>query len=637
MDSFKTDIGAAGSSHTVLAIEDDTDSNQFVLTGAGLEWKNLSYEIDLPGKKQGSRIILNGISGTARRGEMVAILGASGAGKTTLLNCLSGRVPSGRLSGKITLDSRPRDPHTWKRNMAFVEQDDDLLGHLTVLETLTYAARLRLPEKTLAQQRARALTILETLRLQKAANTTIGTELTRGVSGGERKRCAIGVSLVGGPSVLALDEGTSGLDSTAAFSVLSNVAQDAAKSGRVVVVTIHQPSLEILALFAQIVVLCAGKVAFMGTVDQAISHFESIGYPLPIHRNPADHFMDIVTVQTGGGAEEDARIAKIQDAYARIEVERGSQSDEKSSDLTSITTPSPDAAVAEPPSSSATVRNSWIVEFGILFSREWLGVTRARSVRIAELVRTIVLIVLIGVASLRLAHDQRGLQNRIGVLFTWPVNSMFVTLQPIVISFPLALSKMIRERSSGLYRVSTFFAATALSILIPVIFFALLAIVPLYWIIGLQPDVSKFFIWIGINLLVVICGAALGLAVAAGARTVQLAQAIGPLCAVLFMLYGGMILNTQRLGWWFRWIHYLSPIGYGFSALAQNELAGATFSCLPGEACVPNGDDSLKVYNLDEISIGLNAVALAALAAAFFLLGYVLLRRTSKPKAVVLR
>ncbi|KAJ3194727.1 hypothetical protein HDU67_004618, partial [Dinochytrium kinnereticum] len=101
-----------------------------------LSWKNISYEINV-GKKN-SRTILNNLSGTVRSGEMVAIMGSSGAGKTTLLNCLSGRLSTGTLSGQVLYNSQPRDHRTWRKTMAFVEQDDVLYSQITVRETLRY-------------------------------------------------------------------------------------------------------------------------------------------------------------------------------------------------------------------------------------------------------------------------------------------------------------------------------------------------------------------------------------------------------------------------------------------------------------------------------------------------------------------
>jgi ABC-type multidrug transport system ATPase subunit len=146
--------------------------------------------------KANTRRILSGISGSVNKGEVVAVLGASGAGKTTLLNILSARLSSvGTLEGKVLFHGKPRDAQTWKRTVGFVEQDDVMLGLLTVQETVEYSAKMRLPSKlyTQEQKAQRVQDTIDMLRLQKCRDTRIGTSTTRGISGGERKRTSIAV------------------------------------------------------------------------------------------------------------------------------------------------------------------------------------------------------------------------------------------------------------------------------------------------------------------------------------------------------------------------------------------------------------------------------------------------------------
>lgn len=155
------------------------------------------------------RRILSGVSGSVNKGELVAILGASGAGKTTLLNIISARVSSvGILHGKVLFHDKPRDPKSWKRTVGFVEQEDVMLGNLTVQETLGYAARMRLPDKlyTRKEKVHRVEDTIDMLRLQQCRDTRIGTSTERGISGGERKRTSIGV-VSGWSSLVACDCG----------------------------------------------------------------------------------------------------------------------------------------------------------------------------------------------------------------------------------------------------------------------------------------------------------------------------------------------------------------------------------------------------------------------------------------------
>lgn len=170
-----------------------------------------------------SKVILHGVSGYVRPGTMLAVMGSSGAGKTTLLNLLAGRMTSSKgayATGEVHVNGKPRDYSTFKKLSAYVLQDDDMFAELTVEEQLTYAALLRLPASMPRQKKlVRVQRVIQELGLSKVRNTMIGNQLVRGVSGGERKRVNIGTELVTDPSLLFLDEPTTGklLDSKSPF------------------------------------------------------------------------------------------------------------------------------------------------------------------------------------------------------------------------------------------------------------------------------------------------------------------------------------------------------------------------------------------------------------------------------------
>uniref|UniRef100_A0A7C9AQY5 Adenosinetriphosphatase n=1 Tax=Opuntia streptacantha TaxID=393608 RepID=A0A7C9AQY5_OPUST len=160
-----------------------------------LKFEDVTYNITLspttestcclgnPEPKQ-TRIVLNGVSGIVRPGELLAMLGPSGSGKTTLLAALGGRLP-GKISGSISYNGHPFSGSI-KRKIGFVTQDDMLYPHLTVLETLTYAALLRLPKDLTRQEKmGQAEMVIMELGLGRCRNTMVGGALLRGISGGE--------------------------------------------------------------------------------------------------------------------------------------------------------------------------------------------------------------------------------------------------------------------------------------------------------------------------------------------------------------------------------------------------------------------------------------------------------------------
>ena len=158
------------------------------------------------------RTILAGINGVFEAGKFTAIMGASGAGKTTLLNAVAGEAAGGHLSGSIQLNGGSVDSDTMRRVSAFVFQDDVILSTMTVREAITMSAQLRLPrEMSLTEKLERVEQVIEILHLDRCKDTIIGTAGQHGgVSGGERKRCSIAMELITNPSVIFLDEPTSG-------------------------------------------------------------------------------------------------------------------------------------------------------------------------------------------------------------------------------------------------------------------------------------------------------------------------------------------------------------------------------------------------------------------------------------------
>ncbi|RKO83107.1 P-loop containing nucleoside triphosphate hydrolase protein, partial [Blyttiomyces helicus] len=300
-----------------------------------------------------------------------------------------------------------------------VEQDDALYPNMTVRETLRTAAYLRLPTSryTRDEKNAQAEAIIKSLRLTKAADTRIGDGLKRGVSGGERKRAAIGQELVGNPDVLFLDEPTSGLDSNSAYAVIENVRSEAVRTGRVVVLTIHQPSIEVLYLFSKVILLSAGATVFFGPPDDALAHFDRLGLPCPPKRNPADFFLDILTIDHDLESEP-ARIRALHDAYRGLEEERKMESGAVSGEIEIV-----DAVDAREDPLGGWA-NSWWEETGILYRRAWTEIFRNRPLIMAEFAQTIIVMLVMGLAFLRLDNDTRGIQNRAGILFFWPINQV---------------------------------------------------------------------------------------------------------------------------------------------------------------------------------------------------------------------
>jgi len=261
-----------------------------------------------------TKVILNEVSGEAKAGQVMALMGPSGSGKTSLLDALSGR--SAYDSGTLTIDAQPANSSNLKRlkrKIAYIKQSDVFFDHLTVRDQLTYTALLRLPSRgrrmnnpsdgqasntvhaglTRDEKNAEVNRILTMLRLTKCADTPI-----RLVSGGERKRVNIGTELLTDPGVIMLDEPTSGLDSTSAVALLSMLQELARTQHKTIITSIHQPSSSVFQRFDMVLLLADGCVVFFGSPVDSLSYLSDRGYACPPGYNAADHWMDLLVVDS---------------------------------------------------------------------------------------------------------------------------------------------------------------------------------------------------------------------------------------------------------------------------------------------------------------------------------------------------
>ncbi|CAI0461460.1 unnamed protein product [Linum tenue] len=258
---------------------------------ARLTWKDLTVMVTLGNGE--TQNVLEGLTGYAEPGSLTALMGPSGSGKSTLLDALSSRLAANAfLSGSILLNGRKTKLSFG--TAAYVTQDDNLIGTLTVRETISYSARLRLPDKMpWSEKRALIESTIVEMGLQDCADTVIGNWHLRGISGGEKRRVSIALEILMRPRLLFLDEPTSGLDSASAFFVTQTL-RGLSRDGRTVIASIHQPSSEVFELFDRLYLLSGGKTVYFGQASDAYEFFAQAGFPCPALRNPSDHFLRCV-------------------------------------------------------------------------------------------------------------------------------------------------------------------------------------------------------------------------------------------------------------------------------------------------------------------------------------------------------
>nr|CAD1834199.1 unnamed protein product [Ananas comosus var. bracteatus] len=258
----ESDAIQTGNRTTTTKKESKHEPNQYRKRGMvlpfcplSITFSDIKYSVDMPqemraqGVKENHLLLLKGVSGAFRPGVLTALMGVSGAGKTTLMDVLAGRKTGGYIEGKICINGHAKKQETFARISGYCEQDDIHSPHVTVYESLVFSAWLRLAaEVDSATKKMFIEEVMELVELTPLRKTLVGLPGVNGLSTEQRKRLTIAVELVANPSIIFMDEPTSGLDARAAAIVMRTV-RNTVDTGRTVVCTIHQPSIDIFEAF----------------------------------------------------------------------------------------------------------------------------------------------------------------------------------------------------------------------------------------------------------------------------------------------------------------------------------------------------------------------------------------------------
>jgi ABC-type multidrug transport system ATPase subunit len=281
-----------------------TEGHLLNTTVQNISWRGVSVTVkDRETKLQ--KVIVDSVHGYVEAGEMLALMGPSGSGKTTLLNVLASRSQgAASVDAKVLVNGAVPSRTAFRQMSRFVEQEDALIGSLTVRETLYFASRLAstssLPR---AERAARIDGLLGSFGLGRQSDTIIGTPIRKGISGGQKRRVGIASQLITSPKILFLDEPTSGLDSAASFEVISFLRDVARRNNLIVVASIHQPSTSTFNLFDKLLLLSGGKTHYFGPLHNVDAYYESIGRPIALHVNPAEYLLDLVNIDFAAGKD----------------------------------------------------------------------------------------------------------------------------------------------------------------------------------------------------------------------------------------------------------------------------------------------------------------------------------------------
>ncbi|KAI9354338.1 hypothetical protein DFJ73DRAFT_827456 [Zopfochytrium polystomum] len=592
------------------------------------------------------RRILRNVSGVFRPGRLTAIMGSSGAGKTSLLNIIAGEVTTGVVSGKILVNGTPVSGHDIRELSGYVHQDDVIMGTMTVREAIEMSAALRLP-KSMSQneRRDRVERLIETLNLRRAENTQIGNATIKGVSGGERKRCALGRELLVRPAILFLDEPTTGLDTFTALSVIKTLKVLAA-TGRTVVVTIHQPSSDIYKCFDDYILMADGRIMYMGEAGRvAVDYFARCGFPCPRLSNPPDFFFMSILHSRAPGAGSPTDISwRSADESDEDHVQRLLdlwENSKENKDLQSyMSYKSRQGGVTKTVIREYT---SFGTQLSYLYIRACKNAYRDPAVLVKKVAMSVFQILVIGLTYLNTDQKdgQAAIQNRFGVLYYLVATSVMQSMSSNLTIFGNEKHVFLREEGAGYYKVTPYFLSKIFAEGPIFIVFPAIECICIFNMVGLRRSADKLFIAVAITCLSSLTGMSIGVLLACIFPSLQAALSMVNLLLMPMMLFSGYIANLQSMAKWLSWLQYLSPMRYGFDAFCQNEFIGLSIP-IPATPSSPatqiDGKTQVDRLGFGAIPVGMCLVILLV-ATLLFLCGvYVTLSRiatTKRRKSVV--
>ncbi|KAL5778742.1 hypothetical protein ACOSQ2_009479 [Xanthoceras sorbifolium] len=558
--------------------------------------------------KRHSLTILNDISGAIKPGRMTLLLGPPGSGKSTLLLALAGKLDSNlEKSGNITYNGHKLDEFHVQRTSAYISQTDNHIAELTVRETLDFAARFQgssegfagyikdmtrlekeknirpspeidafMKASSVGGKKHSVSTdyVLKVLGLDVCSETIVGSDMLRGVSGGQRKRVTTGEMIVGPRKTLFMDEISTGLDSSTTYQIVNCVRNFVHQMDATVLMALLQPAPETFDLFDDIVLLSEGYVVYQGPRADVLEFFESLGFKLPPRKGVADFLQEVTSkkdqAQYWANPSKPYRFLPVSEIANAFKNSKYGKSMESSLDVPS------DKSKSHPLALSKTkyAVSNWEL-FSTNFSRELLLMDRHRFLYIFRTCQ----VALVGFVTCTMflrtrLHpiDEKNGQLYLSCLFFALVHMMFNGFSelPIMIS---RLHVFYKQRDNAFHPA---WAWSLASWILRVPYSVLEAVVwscVVYYTVGFAPGPGRFFRFM--FLLFSIHQMALGLfrMMASLARDMVIANTFGSAALLIIFLLGGFIIPKDMIKPWWVWGFWVSPLSYGQRAISVNEFS----------------------------------------------------------------
>ncbi|XP_047340714.1 pleiotropic drug resistance protein 1-like [Impatiens glandulifera] len=530
-----------------------------------MTFENISYSVNMPqemkahGMSQERLEILRGVSGVFRPGVLVAVMGVTGAGKTTLMDVLAGRKTAGYVKGNITISGHPKNQETFARVAGYCEQTDIHSPQVTVYESLLYSSWLRLPSEVDPETRKMFVDeIMELVELKQLKNGLVGLPGVSGLSIEQRKRLTIAVELVANPSIIFMDEPTTGLDARAAAIVMRTV-RNTVDTGRTVVCTIHQPSVDVFDTFDELFLLkLGGEEIYFGPLGchsrDLINYFEGIDGVGKIQEgyNPATWMLEVTTT-----TQEATLGINFADLYKNSELYKKNKAV-----IEELSRPAPGSKDLH---FGSKYSQSFFTQCIACLWKQHLSYWRNPTYTAMRVYITAMMAVILGTLSYNMGSKRDRIQDilnstgsiYVAVVFLGTSNATLV--QPVV---DTERTVFYRERAAGMYSAFPYAFGQVVIELPHILFQAIVYTSIIYPLMGLEWTVGKFFWYIFLIYFTLLYFTFYGMMTVAITPNHNIAAIIASGFFFLWNAFSGFIVPKSRIPIWWRWYYYICPVAW---------------------------------------------------------------------------